>query len=110
MKKLNKQEKEMIQKISEIRDIIHNETIDLIRWKDTNENCFIRNQIEFYYESFGDDDYYEGEMTIKLTPELKRYLFDKNDDYRRMKRYLEKANEKLYSLLLDIDIDYWNRK
>lgn len=110
MKRLNKQEKQLMVMIESIRNLVHGESVDLVDWQHVNRNYLIKDKISFFYVDESHGDYDEMDIDIELTPDLKRYLFKKNEEYEAMERYLDEVRTKLFELCKEIDPDFMDRK
>jgi len=108
MKKLNKQEKELLKRIDELHEEVRDERyanyMIIGRFKD----FIINGKISFWYES--EDTCEGGDIEIDLNPDLIKFLFDIIEGQGCQIARLSKMAGELFDIKTSIDPDYMDRK
>ena len=107
MKKLNKQEKELLKRIEKARDILGRQRSFLYEKRQEFCNGVIDREIEF--ECIAEE--YDGEQfKVDVCDDGARYLLEQNHDLQSISDQLGKVFGYLFEVIQTIDPDYMNRK
>ena len=108
MKKLNKQEKDLLKRLEKLQDGVRDQGCIEYSISNRFKDFIVNREISFWYEGeCGCDD---GNIEIYLTDDLCRFLFDMIEDREAQMRRLDKMCDELFDIKTSIDPDYMNRK
>tara|TARA_Y100000114_G_C11676516_1_gene286470 strand:+ start:256 stop:582 length:327 start_codon:yes stop_codon:yes gene_type:complete len=107
MKKLNKQEKEMLKTLDKARDILRDQRGVLYEKRQEFCNGIVDREIEF--ECIAEE--YDGEQfRLDICDDGARYLLEQNHDLQSISGELLKVFSCVFEVIKTIDPDYMNRK